>query len=58
MEFRGLSRGFCGRSIGFKILISIVAIEFAINTNSMEFLGHPAWNSVDSCGQELTDSMD
>ncbi len=46
----------------FKILISIVAIEFAINTHSMEFLGHPAWNSVDSCGQELripwTDSME
>ncbi len=46
----------------FKILISIVAIEFAINTHSMEFLGHPPWNSVDSCGQELripwTDSME
>ncbi len=46
----------------FKILISITAIEFAINTHSMEFLGHTPWNSVDSCGQELripwTDSME
>ncbi len=51
-------RGFCGCSNWFKILISITAIEFAINTHSMEFLGH---NSVEFRGflwTRITDSMD